>query len=144
MRFQDEIAVSSDHLDQKSFSYILACQEQWTFLAAWWQMRLVCCAWESPCEMGMNELYCWGLRRLACLFIFFLNEYGESRYGSSMGLAPRKSHLSGCLRVLGVGKDFLCSSRSFECKALLMGIWAWVLWWFLHCKLIGLVGFPSK
>lgn len=46
--------------------------------------------------------------------------------------------------VLGVGKDFLCLSRSFERKALLMGIWAWVLWWFLHCKLIGLVGFPSK
>lgn len=31
MRCLDEIAVSSDALDQKSFSYLVACQEQQTF-----------------------------------------------------------------------------------------------------------------
>lgn len=97
----------------------------------------------SQCEMGMNELYCRGLRRLAFSFIFLLNEHGENRYGSLMGTAPRKNHLSGCLMVLGVGKD-LCSSHSFECKALLMVSGVACFWWFLHCKLIGLVEFPSE
>lgn len=106
-------------------------------------MRLVCCTWESQREMGMNELYCRGLRRLAFSFIFLLNEHEENRYGSLMGIAPRKSHLSGCLVVLGVGED-LCSSRSFECKALLMVSGVACFWWFLHCKLIGLVEFPSE